>query len=121
LIGTFVALHAAKSWDEDDREWIADKTGLYVPPENEHPHGEIFAVCKLVAVIGRAQDPRLKPSQRKWFFGPYGFLLDDFVALATPVSCKGAQGLWGFESKQKELCALRESYKKAQARQMEVV
>jgi hypothetical protein len=116
LIGTFVALHAAKSWDEEDREWIADRTGLYVPPESEHPHGEIFAVCKLIAVIERVHDPRLRPGQRKWFFGPYGFLLDDFVPLITPVKCKGAQGLWGFERKQSELKELRMTYDEAKSR-----
>jgi hypothetical protein len=121
LIGTFVALHAAKSWDEEDREWIADRTGLYVPPESEHPHSEIFAVCKLIAVVDRIHDPRLRPGQRKWFFGPYGFLLDDFVALATPIACKGAQGLWDFGQRQKELRALRESYGEARSAGREIM
>jgi hypothetical protein len=30
----------------------------------------------------------------EWFFGPYGWILENVVALREPVPCKGAQGLW---------------------------
>lgn len=30
----------------------------------------------------------------KWFFGPYGFVLEDPVEYATPISCKGALGFF---------------------------
>ncbi len=30
----------------------------------------------------------------EWFFGPFGWILQDVVALAKPVPCRGAQGLW---------------------------
>ena len=29
-----------------------------------------------------------------WWFGPVGWILADVRPLATPVPCKGAQGLW---------------------------
>ncbi len=32
--------------------------------------------------------------QRRWFFGPIGYVLRDIRALATPVPCKGALGFW---------------------------
>ncbi len=38
LVGHYVALHAAQSWDEGDREFISRVMGLPVPPKAEHPH-----------------------------------------------------------------------------------
>lgn len=116
MVGQFIALHAAKSWSESDRQWIAEKTGLYVPKKDESPHSEIFAVCQLQGWIEHDQDPRLIEPQRKWFFGPYGWLLNNFVPLITPVPCVGAMGLWGFEKKPDELAQLREAYKEATRR-----
>ena len=114
LIGHMLALHAAQSWNEGDREFIAETTGLYVPNKRESPHSEIFAVCMLGGFIRHDRDPRLEDGQRKWFFGPYGWLCVEFVRLKTPVPCKGAQGLWTFDSRRNELAALREAYAEAQ-------
>lgn len=36
----------------------------------------------------------LPPDQRRWFFGPIGYLLRDVRALRTPVRCGGAQPFW---------------------------
>ena len=50
---------------------------------------------------GEAVDPcpypglaPFEPEQARWFFGPYGLVLRDVRALATPVPCKGALGFW---------------------------
>lgn len=110
LIGHFIALHAAKSWSEDDRAFIAELTGLDVPSKAESPDSEIFAVCMLGGFIEHDQDFRLRPEQRQWFFGPYGWLLTEFVRLRNPVPCSGAQGLWGFDQKPEVLTRLREAY-----------
>jgi hypothetical protein len=32
--------------------------------------------------------------QRRWFFGPVGYVLRDVRALAKPVPCRGALGFW---------------------------
>ncbi len=32
--------------------------------------------------------------QRRWLFGPIGYLLRDVRALGTPVPCRGWQGFW---------------------------
>jgi hypothetical protein len=32
--------------------------------------------------------------QRKWFFGPFGYVLRDVRALAEPVPCRGWYGFW---------------------------
>jgi hypothetical protein len=111
LIGHFMALHAAKSWSEDDREFISETMRLDVPGKADSSHSEIFAVCMLGGWIEHDQDFRLEREQRRWFFGPYGWLIAEFVPLVTPVRCSGAQGLWTFSDKPDELKALRESYK----------
>lgn len=33
-------------------------------------------------------------SRSPWFFGTYGWMLTDVVALTEPIECKGQQGLW---------------------------
>ena len=106
-----IALHAAKSWDEDDRKFIEDATGIHVPPRDEHLHSAIFAVCRIPTYVdGSNAATMLEESQMFWFFGPYGWIVEDFVPLVAPVACKGAQGLWGFQGKQSELAELRRVY-----------
>lgn len=36
----------------------------------------------------------LEPDQRRWFFGPVGYVLRDVHALSRPISCPGARGFW---------------------------
>ncbi|HEX8179468.1 MAG TPA: hypothetical protein VF525_07990 [Pyrinomonadaceae bacterium] len=116
LIGHFLALHAAKSWAEDDRARIAELMQMDVPGKADSPHSQIFAVCQLVGWIEHDGDERLLPTQRKWFFGPYGWLLTSFVRLHNPVPCAGAQKLWNFNAKLDVLAALRESYRESTVR-----
>jgi hypothetical protein len=59
-VGHYIALHAAKSWDEEDREFIAEKTGLHVPSDKEPPHSQIFAVCRYFGCVTSEKDRRLK-------------------------------------------------------------
>lgn len=48
-----------------------------------------------VAGTGSSPDMQVHDLLRdNWFVGPYGWVLTDVVTLATPVPCKGAQGLW---------------------------
>ena len=111
--GRYVALHAAKSWSEEDREWIEDVTGLRLPGRKDTPHSEIFAVCRVTGCAETVNDGDLRPGQRVWFFGPYGWLIDDYVRLVEPVPCAGALGLWKFDERPAELRALRESYRRS--------
>lgn len=36
----------------------------------------------------------LSEDQRRWFFGPIGYVLRDVRVLETPVPCRGWQGFW---------------------------
>lgn len=99
-IGHWIALHSAKSWSEDDRWFIKQMLGgIYVP---EEPSGNIFALARLVGFVTEITDPRLigTTDQRRWFFGPYGWLLEEYWEVSpvtTRIECPGAQGLWGFD------------------------
>lgn len=120
MVSSYLALHAAKSWDEDGRDFIANVAGMAVPPKGEHPHSVIFAVCRVSEIVCLADDeavydglfskrPEIPAEQEQWSFGPYVWLLDSFVVLPKPVECKGAQGLWVLPSS--VLTAVREQYK----------
>lgn len=111
----YVALHAAQSWDEGDREFIQELLGIPVPGNKESPHSQIFAVCRLNGWVTTADDARLTDGQRRWFFGEYGWLIRDFVKLVEPVPCKGSQGLWTFDERQDELAQLRIEYARSRA------
>jgi hypothetical protein len=113
IIGNYIALHAAKSWSEDDRGWIEQATGLSVPDKADSPHSQIFAVCRVTGYVEDLHDPRLTVNQRMWFFGEYGWLLDDLVELVEPVPCVGGLGLWKFDGRPAELHALRISYQRS--------
>lgn len=48
--------------------------------------GSIVGSVRLCGTVEQSDSP--------WFFGPYGIVLADPIALATPVPCKGALGLF---------------------------
>jgi hypothetical protein len=71
IIGTAVVAKVyAGSWDEAT---IAE-------------HRDVLAET-IAGITGRRD-------QLRWFFGPVAYVLRDVRALAVPVSCKGALGLW---------------------------
>jgi hypothetical protein len=53
------------------------------------------AIVALVDVVGYRQDADdLDEGQRPWFFGPWGWVLENLRPLVEPVPCRGHQGLW---------------------------
>lgn len=90
-IGTRIALHAAKSWDDD-------AIPMFIRYGIDHPgRRDLYAASSIVAVatIDRivTEDRTLDPEQRRWFFGPFGWVLVDVRRLATAIPWRGAQGL----------------------------
>jgi hypothetical protein len=86
IIDQRIALHAGLKYDiEGARSMCA--SGLYDPPApSESIAGVIVGTAIVTGYVRESDDP--------WFFGPYGWLLEDVVALEAPVICRGAQGLW---------------------------
>lgn len=114
LIGQRIALHAAKSWDEDAmRYWLEIGINDFPMRKDLYPAGKVVGVATIERVrtfvdCGErdAADPTgrryLRPpvypvdlpeSQRKWFFGFYGWILTDVIALPEHIPMKGGQGL----------------------------
>ena len=86
VIDTTIAIHAGLTYDEQAARMMRE-LGLYDPPlEKWCPKGAIVGTCRITGVVEELDSP--------WFSGPFGWLLDDVVALDTPVPCKGKQGLW---------------------------
>lgn len=89
IVGQRIAIHAGRKIDADDVrtvERIADTRleGIVT--------GAVVATAVVDGFYERIED--VPPDQRKWWFGPYGWILKDVRVLAEPVPCKGMLGLW---------------------------
>lgn len=104
IVGQDIAIHAGKTIDTDTaedllEEWDVDET--MVPG----PLG-IVAIVRLLGYVddgsesgrrvryGINEDWALAALRSEWFIGPVGWVLGDVRPLASPVPCRGAQGLW---------------------------
>lgn len=91
-----IAVHAAKGMTVAEYEnfWAAysDIMRASVSPLpfllafDDLPRG---AIVGTVEIAGCVSD-----SGSHWFFGDYGFVLRDPIALPEPIECKGALGFW---------------------------
>ena len=105
LLGETVAIHAGQSWD-DGAEALVRRlfAGRYsVPPPEQCPTGIVGLVtlsgCLHIDGMERMTDP--------WFFGEWGFVLSEIVALKKPVPCSGAQKFWTVPSDVEERVLLQ--------------
>ena len=126
--GCYIALHSAKSWSDDDREFISKTLNMPVPDKASCPHSQIFAVARWMGEIILPEPEHVRllgldtrdlegpgipllPDQERWFIGPYGWLLRDYIKLPEPILCGGAQKLW--EVPADVLIRVREQYRAA--------
>jgi hypothetical protein len=65
----------------------------------------LFAVARLAEVVTHSDSP--------WFFGPFGWVLDEVTRIDPPVPHTGAQGLW--EVSPAALAQLRARYRQARS------
>ena len=89
LFGKWVGIHAGKEFDHEGLPYFMDalrSTGRKLDIRLEDmAHGSIVGCAVLTGVVDR--------SASKWFSGPYGWQLEQAVAI-DPLPCKGALGLW---------------------------
>lgn len=91
-IGERIALHAAKSWDDDAIRFLLGLGLQSMPGRKElYPSGVVFAVVTLDRVVTEAR--KLPAVQQRWFTGPCGWVLTNLIAMPVLVPCRGAQGL----------------------------
>jgi hypothetical protein len=90
------AIHAGMKYDRESAV-TAEALGGNPPEKGECPAGAILATCRLIAVA-RSETESIKftedRSQARWFFGPYGWVLDEIKEVPEPIECRGFQGLW---------------------------
>lgn len=99
IIGVRIALHAGKKFDTESVPFIVENTRFAHEPRTLAAEATHEGIIGLVTVRGFVEDAieaaaQGGQGQESWFFGPFGWLLDDVVRLETPVKIKGAQGLW---------------------------
>jgi hypothetical protein len=79
--------------DVADAAWNA--TRQTVRPHDIETKVVLGAIVAVVEVRRFVQlDDELEPEQQRWFFGPWGWVLDNVRVLTEPVPCRGHQGLW---------------------------
>lgn len=84
IIGKHIALHASKKIDHSSLLAASNLAGHQLDP-TQFLCGAIIATCKITKIITHSDD--------KWFFGPYGWQLEDIRPL-KPIICAGALGFW---------------------------
>jgi len=109
LLGERFAIHAGKHPPDLGAIYGLRDDGVIVPPGLVL--GAVVGTAVLVAVavelrgkdwsVIRCADHNTRRAQElvmsrngAWALGPIGWVLDDVRALAEPVPCRGAQGLW---------------------------
>lgn len=92
IIGQRLVLHSGKTYDDEGSAYIRAAMKLTGLPDAARAEG-LIGVVTVKGFIEEGVGPA-PVEQDAWFFGPFGWMLDDVVALKTPIPCKGAQGLW---------------------------
>jgi hypothetical protein len=92
MIGKRIALHAAKSFDEDAIGFFI-RNGIDNFPNrfDSYESSAILGVATIDRVV--TEDRTLPEDQKRWFFGPCGWVLIDVIPFVNPLPMKGAQGL----------------------------
>ncbi|MCO7727331.1 ASCH domain-containing protein [Brucella intermedia] len=101
-----VCIHASKGMTQDEYEdcrsfsyQIGQKDDATrellrqhpVPALRSIPRGFIIGTVDIVDVVRRSNDP--------WFFGPFGFVLENPRLLEKPIPCIGALGFFDWRQK----------------------
>ena len=101
------AIHASREIDLDVYDRILELAPeLYAGDDAEEDRpwwrltritGAVIGVATLDSVIdngGCNGAEMIEMDQRRWFFGPIGYVLRDVRALPEPVPCRGMLGFW---------------------------
>ncbi len=98
-----IAIHAGKTWDDGGAESILELLDLA-----EFPVDPLVTAAGAVVGVARVSNfvrvnsshhqhhpaDALTDEERRWFFGPYGWVLRDVRRLDVAVPCRGYQMLW---------------------------
>lgn len=94
-----LAIHAAKRWQTDEREWAAALARQHGEPVLANPPlGAIVAVGWLERIVPTSDLlPRISATEESfgnYAPGRFGWIFSKVIGLNEPVPCKGAQGFF---------------------------
>ena len=99
MLGQRIAIHASMKWDKTSDAMLrrllhAEEPAA--PTRAECLHGVILGTAVIDCVVTKSDDAEriAGPHQKRWFFGPYGWILRDIQMLVVPIACRGYQKLW---------------------------
>jgi hypothetical protein len=116
MVGEVFAIHASKTWDKEGERYIREAWDGYDPIEEAIGEAvlvrsAILGVARLVGWMSFEEklyytvagdrvvaEPGHRLMKDPWFFGPYGFVLEDVRELREPIPCKGALNFWRMPS-----------------------
>lgn len=109
LMGEDFAIHAGLTTDVEGAQWILkhfadDKVVCDLVRGHQH-HGAVLGIAKLAGYLHGGKffyrfgnEIRVKDDHpllhNKWFFGKYGFVLEDVRTCMHPVPARGMQMFW---------------------------
>lgn len=122
FIGQRIAIHASREIDYDVYERVYEIAPEIRPEPAMHRWYPLTLITSSViatAILDSIVDPRacgidpsdpaaaapLAEDQRRWFFGPIGYVLRDVRELVSPVRCRGMLGCWTLPPDVDELVA----------------
>ncbi len=78
-------IHASGNYDDEAPAWLAANfPGIEIPADLQRR--AIIGKVKVVEIV--------TSSSSKWFFGPYGFILEDPVEFENPIPYPGKLGIF---------------------------
>lgn len=81
-----ILIHASKTWDQKGYDFISDRMDEHVPSQGMHAFGAMVGIADLVGCVS-SHDSR-------WFFGDYGFVLENAVEFKQPIYYRGQLGIF---------------------------
>ena len=79
-------IHASKTWDENGYNFLTYRFDEFVPSKEHHAFGAIIGQVNLIGCVDQ--------SDSRWFFGDYGFELEDPEEFKKPILYRGQLGLF---------------------------
>jgi len=82
-------IHTGKGFDDEGYAWLIEhqkELNILVPPLSILHHGVILGKADLIDCVTESDSP--------WFFGPYGFVLDEPILFGVPIPYKGQLGIF---------------------------
>lgn len=112
MVGELFAIHASKTWDKDGELWIRQEWEGYDPIEEALGdavliRSAILGVARIVGYMKKEDglfytvagdrvvaDRGHEMFHNPWFFGDFGYVLEDVRAIERPIPCSGALNFW---------------------------